>query len=208
MFGQYNTSRTARSSYRDGPLIIRGVDLPRMLGGLSGQRSTAMTKEKCCATCGHLCSYKRGTNEFLEVDDAVRSSGVAPKDDSMQDHEFPICFAMAEPLKEEVYSKAANQRDRVPFTLRVIQANRDNCRYYTKWQWGHSPKEHYTMIHTAELESSRNKWQLFNTLLSIVFGALAGLVVNLVMNNNKSESKPIINNIVLPSGDKSSASDK
>ena len=144
----------------------------------------------CCSTCGFLAMRDRSTRELCETDELTRQTADIRSDPIRQGFrafdEQPICFALAAPLGSEMgeYSEEA--------FLEVITRQRD-CKSFTRWQQGFSPKEHREMIDQQafrEWQASREdrwqewqrcqaaeerKWRLYNLVAGAALALLGAL---------------------------------
>ncbi len=136
-----------------------------------------------CAECGFLSVRNKANYSLGEPTNDYREKGVVAIGYDEQGrnqhplHELiPLCFARQFYLRDTIgaIDKQKNQNDEVKL---VINKEID-CKEFTKWQQGFTPKEHREMIdrewmmqHEEERENADRKWRSRQDLkLAIVAG--------------------------------------
>lgn len=153
-----------------------------------------------CVKCGFLTARNPETRLLEEIDQEAREYGNFPTVNIglMMLGLGPQCFRMAADLgaecrevKETIDDQEADGRKII---LSVITKDRD-CPEFTTWHVGFSPKEHRMMLFDVERkkleiqerenerrwqekrEQKQRRFQLANTLISAVVGAICTAVI-------------------------------
>ena len=144
-----------------------------------------------CADCGYLALREWESRALVETEQHYREIGTDPPRTGMDKHkryeDWPLCFAMAWPLREEIQGERQEiGGPEVASVLRVIHKERE-CSKYVDWQQGFTPREHREMLDRQWLlhrEDTRNaeqrKFQRHMTFISGVI-ILVATVVGVVL---------------------------
>lgn len=149
-----------------------------------------------CADCGFLASRDIETRQLEETEQEIRSQGqLVPAPNTgkpIHKYEHPVCFMQSKDYKAFPYtSRSIFTLDREDIRSE-IQRERD-CKEFTAWQQGYTPKEHRDMIDREKMlkwqagrEDEDRKWREKQdkklviiagsfTILGAVIGALMAL---------------------------------
>ncbi len=142
-----------------------------------------------CSECGFLASRNVQTRQLQETESEIRTEGalsvVWNSNKPFNLYEPPICFMQVPDFKAVPYTleysmdMRGNEKEKV---RSEIQRERE-CKYFTEWRLGSTPKEHQEMIDRkimldwqAEREESDKRWQSRQQLrLVIIGGIIAGV---------------------------------
>ncbi len=136
-----------------------------------------------CAECGYLSVRKKRDYSLLDASSDFRERGAVPNetdDKGMNQHPLheliPLCFGRQPYLRDAIKTidKQKNSNDEV----KAVINKEIDCKEFTKWQQGFTPKEHREMIdrewmmqHEEERENADRKWRSRQDLkLAIVAG--------------------------------------
>jgi hypothetical protein len=142
-----------------------------------------------CSDCGFLAVRDMRSRQLVEMEQGYRIKGQSPQVIDFSPHfniyDEPRCFVRAFDLREEV-KKDTRQCSLQEKILSVINCNR-NCKSFTKWHQGFTPKEHQEMIdresmlkRQADIEDADRKWrtrqQWYMVIIAGIFTILGGII--------------------------------
>lgn len=105
------------------------------------RREHAMADKVKCANCGFLAMRNIASRALLDAEQATRIDGsLTGMGNNFIYEEYPVCFVLALDFIKEI-GPSPGRDSRHP----VIQQDRD-CKKFTKWHQGFTPKEHKEMI--------------------------------------------------------------
>lgn len=105
-----------------------------------------------CADCGFLAvRLTAHKHEIVEAEPGLRERGIiVPKDY----HVVPLCFVREYNLAKEIGDPSQGPKK----ILEIMQRDRE-CKAFTEWHQGFSPKEHAEMLLHEELRKSEREWR-------------------------------------------------
>lgn len=114
-----------------------------------------------CVDCGFLAARNKETRQLHEVERSADGSIDYNQYGTgyMAIYDNPICFARAVNLPSQYGTEPIRQ---------VLERERD-CKPFTKWQQGFTPKEHREMIDRDKM----HKWHIIELVILIVGNLLA-----------------------------------
>lgn len=136
-----------------------------------------------CADCGFLAARNLNTRELDEAEESFRQDGTFPPINDEKGHNphagwesAPVCFIQHYDLREEIKQQGLNDKEKYSGVHSVINKDRE-CKSFTKWRQGSTPKEHREMMDRQEWsnwqEKQRNddkRWRIIE-LVVLVIGA-------------------------------------
>jgi hypothetical protein len=141
-----------------------------------------MVKHKCAA-CGYLATRNLKTRILEEMEyDFRQSEEITTVGEMLQIYDYPVCFKRKADLQTEIDGSDASISKIASSILNTIQKERD-CKSFTKWYQGLTPKEHQEMLDEQwklEQEEKRRKsdrkWHLVELGITLAVGAIIALV--------------------------------
>ena len=130
-----------------------------------------MTTAVQCGNCGYLAVRNLQTRQLMEMEDDFRKTGCHPlgKDNKLVYQHRPICFRMEKQFIEEASAIDSEfSLDDTTFSEvfhKLLNDNRD-CKSFTEWNQGLSPKEHLEMAISEKLLVEQRLWQANETKLA------------------------------------------
>ena len=132
--------------------------------GTSPIRSRAMCKVRC-ADCGFLEAREVQTRQVAEVEPQMRSDwrqSPTSRSNGFVYIDRPLCFANVPEFDTELGAFGDSSVGRPEILLKadaVIHRERE-CGAFTKWQPGHTPKEHQEMLLNAETIERQERYRI------------------------------------------------
>ncbi len=135
-----------------------------------------------CADCGFLTKINQETRALEETEQITRNEGIITS---------PVCFVRANDLWAESGTNYGIICGGSEINIKAtLQKDRD-CRQFTKWQQGFTPKEHREMLDRTQMlkwqterEEADRKWQAQQQVrlaviagIFVVLGAIIGALV-------------------------------
>lgn len=143
-----------------------------------------------CADCGFLASRDIETRQLEETEQEIRSKGqLVPSPNTgkpIHKYEHPICFMQSKEYKAFPYtSRSILTLDREDIRSEILRER--DCKEFTAWQQGFTPKEHREMMDRkiiSQIEDKRKKddrewqtkqgWQL--AIVAGIFTIIGGVI--------------------------------
>ncbi len=127
-----------------------------------------------CADCGFLAVRHHSERYLAEVEGNIREGGEWPvqRGGGIPIYERrPLCFAMSEQI-------GVPKDDYSPLDFKEHIHEKKDCKEFTEWQQGFTPKEHREMLDRQEFRDWQEKQsksdRLWRIIESIVFILVAG----------------------------------
>ena len=141
-----------------------------------------------CSKCGFLASRNVQTRRLEETELEIRKEGALSiawnTEKPFTKYEPPICFMQSPDFKALPYStESIYQRDKQSKEVYdEIQRDRE-CKFFTEWRQGFTPKEHQEML-DRELMMKRDearrkeekRWHIVEIILIVVLSGLFTLL--------------------------------
>lgn len=129
-----------------------------------------------CSECGFLAAKNIHTRNLEEVEGGFRRSGNSPNEimggkeiGYPRYKEYPICFVQEYDLIDSF--ERITGRDSEKF-LTIVNEERE-CKAFTEWQQGFTPKEHREMID----RKWEKKWHWIEIGIIVIVTALVNLLI-------------------------------
>ena len=136
-----------------------------------------------CAECGFLTVRSKVDSSLVEaaIDFRERAALAIGRDDrGMNQHplheRIPLCFARQPYLGDA--TKNIKDTDNPPEEVKKIINDDNDCKGFTKWQLGFTPKEHKEMID----RQWEKKWRVIQGVILVIIAGLFTLLGAYIAN--------------------------
>lgn len=131
-----------------------------------------------CVDCGFLALRSLADRQLVEAEDHYRTTGEPIEDQGGRPfyEDMPLCFKKAYDLRQEIV-RGLSPSTTTSYIVSLILLTQRNCKRFTDWQQGFTPKEHQESLDRNRAEF-RQKFQLILIIVGGGFFTVIGAAIS------------------------------